>query len=599
MIVSPLVLREWVKEIRARDMKGLKSLVSRARSSRVVNGERVERASVELSGEGRAMLFDAQARLSRMRVEDGHPEPACTVGREDVIGKAIDHALRALKEGSLAGERRYRIVEHPPGAFEFVGGHVGKEFVLLRAERARFRLKIAPPENVEDVLARLKERHGVESDDPLAIAEKALEGFSSTKNLSDGVLESEKRPLANALVEEVRRFVRTEKEVWYRVARTLVLLEELRVPDWRSWVASEIDRSLSVVSELLSCGLAARKFPAIADALESGRLTWTKVRTLAAHIDEKNIEKLGPLLAACTSRELETLRSALARSEGSRPEGDRRCSRDRKDAGISPAAGVRKRPILPPLEFELSPGRWRQVEELVRVVGKRLGRGIGTAEAIEEALWLFLVAIGAPAPLWKSYRIVIHHDRGTGFSWMVGPGGIVAVPGDELSRIRGLDTEVYDIEKEIEAAEKDEKNRLAGVPSKMLSREDALQEEIRRALAAMAERAPKADDPLRRAIYLRDGGRCSVCGCHAALYVQVHHVDPRAEGGGNDPANLALVCTRCHSLAHSNYARLVPREPHPPLIFRIEVSEKSPGPAKPQVRSPIPATPLVAELALR
>ncbi|MBI4615974.1 MAG: HNH endonuclease, partial [Planctomycetes bacterium] len=236
--------------------------------------------------------------------------------------------------------------------------------------------------------------------------------------------------------------------------------------------------------------------------------------------------------------------------------------------------------------------------ELVRVLGKRLGRATGTAEVIEEALWQFLVTIGAPSPLWESYRIVIHHDRGTGFSWMVGSGGIVPVTGDELARIRGEGAAVYDVAKEIEAATRRETDRLAGVLSGSLSEEEAFMEEFRKTYG-LSGRAPDPDLALRRAIYLRDGGRCSVCGCHAALYVHVHHVDPRAEGGGNDPANLALVCTRCHALAHSNHGRLVPREPLPALVFRISVDGATAQGAKPQARSRVPASPFLANAAVR
>lgn len=53
-------------------------------------------------------------------------------------------------------------------------------------------------------------------------------------------------------------------------------------------------------------------------------------------------------------------------------------------------------------------------------------------------------------------------------------------------------------------------------------------------------------------------GRCEVCGAAVAYYNgaewitgplggDVHHIIPLAEGGGNDPSNLVLLCRSCHA----------------------------------------------------
>lgn len=54
----------------------------------------------------------------------------------------------------------------------------------------------------------------------------------------------------------------------------------------------------------------------------------------------------------------------------------------------------------------------------------------------------------------------------------------------------------------------------------------------------------------RRAVVRRDGGCCAVPGCRNAVYVDLHHVDPRAEGGGHDPEHLLLVCSAHHRAVH-------------------------------------------------
>jgi hypothetical protein len=55
---------------------------------------------------------------------------------------------------------------------------------------------------------------------------------------------------------------------------------------------------------------------------------------------------------------------------------------------------------------------------------------------------------------------------------------------------------------------------------------------------------------VRRLVMQRDSGRCSVPGCRHSMFVDVHHLDPRAEGGGNDPDNLIVLCSAHHRALH-------------------------------------------------
>ena len=72
-----------------------------------------------------------------------------------------------------------------------------------------------------------------------------------------------------------------------------------------------------------------------------------------------------------------------------------------------------------------------------------------------------------------------------------------------------------------------------------------------------------------RFVWRRDGGRCRVPGCRSSRALEIHHIVHRADGGGHDPSNLALLCSSCH-MAHHRGAlvisgtanRLVVRRPH-------------------------------------
>ncbi|HET6201307.1 MAG TPA: HNH endonuclease signature motif containing protein [Planctomycetota bacterium] len=71
-------------------------------------------------------------------------------------------------------------------------------------------------------------------------------------------------------------------------------------------------------------------------------------------------------------------------------------------------------------------------------------------------------------------------------------------------------------------------------------------------------KASKAIPPkLRRAVLLRDGYRCVVSGCTNRLWLEVHHLVPRAAGGSNEAGNLATLCCRHHSLVHEGSLRSV------------------------------------------
>ena len=72
-----------------------------------------------------------------------------------------------------------------------------------------------------------------------------------------------------------------------------------------------------------------------------------------------------------------------------------------------------------------------------------------------------------------------------------------------------------------------------------------------RARAHVGVRAKQAVSPAtRRAVLRRDHERCAVPGCRNALFLDVHHVALRSEGGGHDADNLTTLCGAHHRAAH-------------------------------------------------
>lgn len=70
-----------------------------------------------------------------------------------------------------------------------------------------------------------------------------------------------------------------------------------------------------------------------------------------------------------------------------------------------------------------------------------------------------------------------------------------------------------------------------------------------------------ATDAQRRELLRRDGYACSVPGCPHRLWLALHHVVFYCEGGVTLPANLIVVCTKCHRNIHKGRLRVTGTAP--------------------------------------
>ncbi len=60
----------------------------------------------------------------------------------------------------------------------------------------------------------------------------------------------------------------------------------------------------------------------------------------------------------------------------------------------------------------------------------------------------------------------------------------------------------------------------------------------------------------RRAVLIRDGGRCQVPGCRHNKHIELHHIIWRSEFGGHDPQNLVCLCSAHHGMVHKDVLRV-------------------------------------------
>jgi len=62
---------------------------------------------------------------------------------------------------------------------------------------------------------------------------------------------------------------------------------------------------------------------------------------------------------------------------------------------------------------------------------------------------------------------------------------------------------------------------------------------------------------VKRQVLIETGFQCGNPACRNILTLEIHHIVPIEEGGGNKPENLLPLCGHCHDLYHRGH---IPRE---------------------------------------
>ena len=86
---------------------------------------------------------------------------------------------------------------------------------------------------------------------------------------------------------------------------------------------------------------------------------------------------------------------------------------------------------------------------------------------------------------------------------------------------------------------------------------------------------------LRRAVFHRDGNRCTFPGCEAKRFLNPHHIQHWAKKGPTELNNLVTVCSSHHTLIH-RFGWNVALESGQPIWFKPLGRRYEPGPAPPE-----------------
>ncbi len=275
--------------------------------------------------------------------------------------------------------------------------------------------------------------------------------------------------------------------------------------------------SPSKVRQLAQLGRKLPKLPALDDALCSGALGWTKARTLLPVITADTAQAWVERALAVSNRELEGLVARAAKGDVP-PEPDD----DWEDLNF-----VWAKLRLDPLHFERLMQAVAQLRHDLGDVDMSLSQCLlamadrvlaEPADASEEDSAAH-VCHAVPVPA----RVIAHRCPSCERMWVE-------------SRAGRIQLEAHDERAVMSDAELVAGDDSAGTPGHL------------------TRTIPPAT---RRAVLIRDGGRCQVPGCRCRQHVALHHIRFRSDGGDHSPDNLVTVCWAHHDMIHKGVVRLV------------------------------------------
>ncbi len=276
---------------------------------------------------------------------------------------------------------------------------------------------------------------------------------------------------------------------WLLVARDARVHERFGFATFAEYVERVLGYGPRVTEEKLRVAEALQRLPVIEAALAAGDLSWSAVRELT-RVAVGETER--DWLAAARSR---TVREVERLVSGRRP-------------GDTPADPVRPEARRHTLRFDVAAETLATFREAM----VKLRRDSDGSLDDDAALLLMARAVlGGPTDAGRaSYQIAMTVCERCGAGTQQGKGEAIAVE-PAVARMAACDAQ----------------HLHAG------------------------ERATQTIPPAtRRAVMRRDGGRCQVPGCCNAIFVDIHHVRPRADGGGHDPELLLVLCGAHHRALH-------------------------------------------------
>ena len=281
------------------------------------------------------------------------------------------------------------------------------------------------------------------------------------------------------------------------------------------------------VGERLRVACALRELPELREALRQGAICWSVVRELTrVAVPETEAEWIAASRRR-TARDIE--RMVAGRKPGDRPS--------------DPADPAVQKQVL---RFEVT----AEVAAIWREAVAELKRRTGPAELLSEEEALLLMAravLGGPGDEGRAgYQIAMTVCERCGQGFQESRGELVPV-GPEVVELATCDAQhigaVGDTHVRTGAAWTD---THVGTGAAWIDTHVGTPRPRARATQSIPPRT-------RRSVVRRHNGQCAVPGCRNAAYLDVHHLRPKADGGGSGEDDLVLICGCHHRAVHRGF----------------------------------------------
>lgn len=267
--------------------------------------------------------------------------------------------------------------------------------------------------------------------------------------------------------------------------------------------------------ERLRVAEALEELPEMSQLLRTGVLCWSAVRELTRVTTQDNVGQWLEAARGRTVREIERL--VRGHSRGDKP-----------DNPVDPSL------VKHTLRFQVR----AETIATFREAMAKLGRDSG--EKLDDDAALLLMArhiLGGPTEEGRAgYQIALTVCEQCGRGAQQAAGEMIPLE-SEVIEMASCDAQLI--------------GSVDAAPPAALRHDSAHVSDADTGPQAKPARATQTIPPaVRRRVMRRDGGRCVVPGCRNSRFIDVHHIHPRAEGGGHEPDGLVCLCGRHHRALH-------------------------------------------------
>jgi hypothetical protein len=302
-------------------------------------------------------------------------------------------------------------------------------------------------------------------------------------------------------------------------------------------------------SEKLRVAAALESLPALAGALEAGRLSWSAARELTrVTVAETEAE----WLELATGKSLRQLEELVAG----------------KRLGDAPSAPPDPAALRHVLRFEVTAETFALLREAMAELRRRSDASLDDDAALTEMARHVLVG---PRDAGRSnYQIALSLCPGCSSARQVANGQLVSVGPEVLEKAECDAQHLPPLDRDPAcaldgptkaggdtASTFDSSTTACGGTASALDRSPTAGAAATAPRDAHVDARAQQDIPpaTRRAVLHRDHHRCRVPGCRNATFLDLHHLRMRDDGGLHEAANLIAVCSAHHTALHEGRLR--------------------------------------------